>query len=476
MLTYESQGTSTFLVYCMQEEENIDSMSMGMISNNKIEGVLPFQFSQLNEKRYLKYNVSAKITLRQYFEGVVNRERLLLVMDRIASIVLNAEDYMLESSAFLWNEDYIFVDTGSKEIFLICLPVEEQKENINIGQFLREILLSVQFDQSENCDYVARLLGFFNTESNFGLLDFKKLLTEIKSSCIGKVGYAGRQNTGSQEYSSRSASSDPEPEKRVDKAEPSGSVGSGRWAGPEGIRIPGTGGKLAPDTEKKVEEKKEEKKHFSLFGGKEPKEKRDKKAEKASKGGKKQKSGGTLPGGFGGMRIPGQPEEISISGRGDPASEPIRPEGRMETYGQPSFRSYGDAQDKTELLDETTELLDSGMTQVGGAWLELLESMMPGAPERVDLNFAKPFITVGRLSSDEKRPDVAFPGEFRKIGRQHARIERRGMNYYIIDLGSVNHTLLNGQELAPNREYQLLDGMEIALTTSKMVRYRVHMF
>ena len=52
---FESKGTNTFLVYELSKSEEVDSLTMGMISNNRIEGVIPFSFSQLDERRYLQY-------------------------------------------------------------------------------------------------------------------------------------------------------------------------------------------------------------------------------------------------------------------------------------------------------------------------------------------------------------------------------------------------------------------------------------
>ena len=123
---------------------------------------------------------------------------------------------------------------------------------------------------------------------------------------------------------------------------------------------------------------------------------------------------------------------------------------------------------------DETEVFSDEAAAAGTPWMDLIETSQPGAPLIIELNFAKPFITIGRMSSDEKQPDVVFPGEFKRIGRQHARIERRGTDLYLIDLGSVNHTMVDGKVMIPNQPYQLQDGMEIAFTVSKPVRYRVH--
>lgn len=126
--------------------------------------------------------------------------------------------------------------------------------------------------------------------------------------------------------------------------------------------------------------------------------------------------------------------------------------------------------------DDETEI---AFDQAGGfktaGFLELAESEEPGAPQRIELGFQTPFITIGRISSDEVKPDVAFPANFKRIGRRHARIEKKDGNYYVIDLGSANHTMLNRQIMAPNQPYLLKDGMELSFTVNHPVRYIVHL-
>ena len=122
--------------------------------------------------------------------------------------------------------------------------------------------------------------------------------------------------------------------------------------------------------------------------------------------------------------------------------------------------------DKTEIFDEEYQV---------SAYLELIHSPIEGAIPRISLDFPGAFITIGRTSSDENQPDVAFSKDFTRIGRQHARIEKRDGRYYVIDLGSANHTLLNGRTLVPNQPYELPDGGELTFTESKPVRYRIRL-
>jgi hypothetical protein len=49
------------------------------------------------------------------------------------------------------------------------------------------------------------------------------------------------------------------------------------------------------------------------------------------------------------------------------------------------------------------------------------------------------------------------------VSRQHASLIRDGHQLFVRDLNSTNHTFLNGERLAAEREYAVRDGDEISL-------------
>ena len=52
--TQEIQGTYSYLVYEIKDEV-VDKLSLGMLENNEIPGILPILFTQMDDKKYLKY-------------------------------------------------------------------------------------------------------------------------------------------------------------------------------------------------------------------------------------------------------------------------------------------------------------------------------------------------------------------------------------------------------------------------------------
>ena len=111
--TYENQGAYSFLVYELGPEDQIDSLSLGMITNNKIPGISQAVFTQMDEKKFIKYNVSAKVSVDQFFLGTVNRRRLLGVFASLASAFISADDYMIDSST-LPRTSLISSDTSAR--------------------------------------------------------------------------------------------------------------------------------------------------------------------------------------------------------------------------------------------------------------------------------------------------------------------------------------------------------------------------
>lgn len=181
-LTYENQGNRTFLVYKISPDDVVDSMSLGMLTNNQIPGLAQAVFTQMDHAKYIKYNISAKISVDQLFSKAVNKKRLLGVFRGVVSAMLSAEDYMIDPSTILLDLKYIFADVSTGETVLICLPVTvNENRQAALGDFFRNIMFSTQFDQAENCDYVAKIINYLNSTPVFSVADFKNVLDSLLS-------------------------------------------------------------------------------------------------------------------------------------------------------------------------------------------------------------------------------------------------------------------------------------------------------
>ena len=76
---------------------------------------------------------------------------------------------------------------------------------------------------------------------------------------------------------------------------------------------------------------------------------------------------------------------------------------------------------------------------------------------------------IGRGPQDALANDKNICIPEQTISRRHARIRRRGANYFIEDLHSRNGTFVSGERLPPGNWHALRDGEELALASAQLV-------
>lgn len=174
----EEQDGKKRLVYQKQAEDKLDTMTLEMIRNNRIEGLVPFDSIQIDKNLYMTYDITGLITMKEYLCGVVNRAKLFQVLDAVSSVLIAAEEYMLETASFVLDEQYIFIHPQTNKISMIALPIirTEQKEDL----FLKRLFMSIQYDQTEDCSYVAELINLFSEEGAFSVHKFRNRLLTLR--------------------------------------------------------------------------------------------------------------------------------------------------------------------------------------------------------------------------------------------------------------------------------------------------------
>lgn len=167
---YENQGSRTFLVFEVEESDSVDRMCLGMLTENNIRGLAPTLFTQLDNQRFIKFDVSAKIPAARVLSGTTTRARILGVLRGVVTAFMAAEDYMLPSSSIILDLSYIFINASTSASQLICLPVRgtvfDDAEH-DPGAFIRAIIFNTHTDQTENLDYVAKIINFLNGNPRF---------------------------------------------------------------------------------------------------------------------------------------------------------------------------------------------------------------------------------------------------------------------------------------------------------------------
>lgn len=501
--SFENQGTMTYLVYAISDGDTIDSMSLGMLTNNKIQGLAPAIFTQMDATKYIKYNVSSKISVKQFFEGAVNKKRLLGVFNGIVDAMLSAEDYMIDTNSILLDLNYIFADVSTCETVLVCLPVVGQGNGPDMATFFKTIMFSTQFDQTENCDHVARIINYLNSSPVFSLVDFKEVLNSLNGDATpttvqpvvqSKVEQPVQPKTVQQPIQPSvqplSQTSAPQTIHNVQPAvqkttPPIQQPQSANFSVPP-AQAPASGQQIGKPE-----------KQISMFGllmhySKENKALYDaqKAAKKASKGQvppspapqqptkQPQNAGFAVPGvqSNAGFAIPGQPvPAVNTQQQKPPQVQPSEQNQPQQKVLQPLQPSYSPPAQpvsqpigRSASFGETTVLGGSGKigetTVLGTNSSEVqMQPHLIRIKNNERINLDKPVFRIGK----EKSYVDYFVSDNTAVSRSHANIITRGDQYFIVDTNSTNHTYINGGMIQSNVETLLSHGTKIRLANEE---------
>lgn len=519
----ENQGTSTYLSYALNPQDEKDELSFGMLANNRIEGIAPIVYSQLNNERFFKYDISSKIPAKKFFSGSVTKKKVITFLLGIISAIMTSEEYMVDSSLFVLDLNYIFVDMVTYKPILICVPIlnaQEPAETVN--NFIRRLIFSIRYDQTENCDYVTKIINYVNGSPNFSISDFKKTLDEIdiSSPVVAQAPvqqpaqtspYRPQSGYGQQKPIIESTSDRPNmqppisppsniPKKPTDKRYPVEPHSEQKGRGVPQIKKPEKSKNDNPKENKKTNNKPADtnqqkmsifyllrnynKENLEIFkaqkngGGAAPVSKTPVAPKtKGKPAGKGSRSGFAMPGHDQGFAMPGRETEYSTP-------EPSTPENpavpQVETPRQPtppvsSVPLGGFSHPpRPNVVDadfgDTTILVApnaaSGETTILGPNVHANTNVTAylvrkRTGTKTVINKANFRIGKERSSSD------LFIDDNAAISRNHALIIKQNTTFFLEDNNSTNHTYLNGMMLAGGDKAKLKSGDRITLANEE---------
>lgn len=502
----ENQGTNTYLVYTFSEDDVVDTMSLGMLTNNHIQGVTETTFYQMDAVKQVKYNITSKVEIQQMFERTLNRKQVLGIFSGIVNALLEAEEYMLELSSIVLDKKYIFADVSTYETTVICVPVmESQAQSVNLGLFFKELVFTAQFDPTENCDYVTKIINFLNSSPAFSLLKFKQLLDELKFPTPDKKAEVVKaeapkksvQLTQNTDYRSQSEQRMPERKApvqtrpKVSDASSNMEVSQGTGAKTTaGMQIPGNdAAKMQTDSVTPANEKQMSRlyllQHYSkenaaiykaqqaekknAKGGKLKKENKQEEqqvsyvvpgADKLQAAGQNAQPAVQRSQGMPERPVQQQPQRMSEH----PVQQPMNQQNPIQQtfhQGVQQPANFGATTVLNTNMNAETSVLSGPEVQKQQPYLFRMKNN-----ERIMLN--KPVFRIGK----ERSYVDYFVSDNAAVSRSHANIVEQNGKFYVVDTNSTNHTYVNGRMIQSNTEVLLSHGDRVRLANEE---FEIHM-
>ena len=483
--TYENQGTYTFLIYTADSDEVMDTVAVGMTTNNKLEGIISPGIQQKNMTMVCKYNITSMTALEDVLLGVINRKKLIALLESMTKSLLYAQQYLLSEEDFLLDTAHIYVDASTGQASLIAKPVI-MPGGSSYQNFIKVVLNSVISDESEDCTYIVKIRNYVNRRDGFsyeGLLDVLHKLESTGNSVYTRADITPKQEkpVAEQPKVGQPLPQQPNPQQTagnpmVSKTPivpniPNIPNNQNVSNAPKGMTIP-----QIPQTPKKEAQipkppKEEKEKGFGLgklFGKKEKENNPQKKQSSPLNFAYPGKAAAESVGNPVGMAIPGRSNLNAqpVSAPQPQAPAPVQSANvPQQQIQQPVQAQQGRPAQQVSYVEEdygNTIMMsdDDGATVLLTGDEEALN--ISGAARRVyitreknqqKMEIAKPMFKLGR-SADTADFYVAGNG---MVGREHAFIIQEDEHVFIKDNNSKNHTYVNDEMVRAGERVELKD-------------------
>ena len=166
------------LIYYVAENEKIDNVSIGMMRNNDIKGLLPIDIIMHDSMTEFKYKTEKLKNLDEYLSEELTKEDLLNVFENICKALKDIEEYMLGEAQLVLENKYIFTDNGN--IKMILLPLYDRRNNLSILEFFKNLLLYMMVKNNKAANFAADVSRQLSDEESFSIEKFLQLISQIK--------------------------------------------------------------------------------------------------------------------------------------------------------------------------------------------------------------------------------------------------------------------------------------------------------
>ncbi len=166
------------LIYNVDENEKIDNVSIGMMRNNDIKGLLPIYIIMHDSMTEFKYKTEKLKNMDEYLSEELTKEDLLDVFENICKAVKDIEEYMLGEAQLILENRYIFIDNGN--IKMILLPLYDRRNNLSILEFFKNLLIYMMVKNNKAANFAADISRQLSDEESFSCNKFLQLISQIK--------------------------------------------------------------------------------------------------------------------------------------------------------------------------------------------------------------------------------------------------------------------------------------------------------
>lgn len=139
-------------------------------------GVVPVIYSKIFQERTLKYDINTYLPLAEYKARITSREQLSNFFLSIIDTYQKAESYLLDTSYFLLEEEYVYVNEATGKACLIMYPVVGVVQEKDLRQLFCKMMNGIRLVERD-MGFYGKVIYELDYAESFNIVKFRELLS-----------------------------------------------------------------------------------------------------------------------------------------------------------------------------------------------------------------------------------------------------------------------------------------------------------
>ena len=158
--TFENMGSVTALVCELQPGDQLEGISLRAMAGGKLRAFAPASFSQVNNTKFIRYDISGKTAAFKLLGSPVDKKVLLGMLGGIADAMISIGENNVDISTVVLDPNHVFTNGATGETVMICRPLVVKPTDANVGALCQFLLTRAQMADPADGIVKERLLEF----------------------------------------------------------------------------------------------------------------------------------------------------------------------------------------------------------------------------------------------------------------------------------------------------------------------------
>lgn len=201
-ISYERRAYQDYLILTCANPYEIKTYQLEMIKNNPHPGILTIEEYNRDNKVSFLYNITSKISLLKHIQqSEETAATIIKLYNSIISVLFESSNYLLKSSGFLIDENYLFIDPGTGKIALAYIPIDVTgdasiKTRELFIRFLKEDRFRIKPAELETVRILEEYLESGEVKGFISLSDFEISIDQLSKESLTNESKPYRLNEG----------------------------------------------------------------------------------------------------------------------------------------------------------------------------------------------------------------------------------------------------------------------------------------